>query len=104
MAGPLARGGVDRDIADRIAGAGEGHGDGCGIGEAVWEQIEEALEVVRTHGAKARGQVLDGLPGDQGRKTVVETCSSLFISLNPCPNFEIHYTLKIREGCLCLLS
>lgn len=72
VAGPGALAGVDRDIADRVAGAEEGHGDGRRVREAVRQKIEKALEALRTDRAEAGGEVHDLVTGDQGREPIVE--------------------------------
>lgn len=68
----MTLGGMDRDIADRVAGAEEGHRDGGGVGEPVRQEIQEAFEALGAHHAEAGGQVENLVARDQGRESIVE--------------------------------
>ena len=91
---PLASGGSDRDIGDRVASAEESHGDGGGVGEAVGQEVEEFAEFVGAHRPKAGGQVSDVVASYPTGDPVVETVGQVAAQRGlrvviPCANGHV---------------
>ena len=64
--------GLDRNVADRQAGAKEGHGAGGRVGELVGQQVQEFPEMSCPGSAKPGCQVFNGIACHPRSQPVIE--------------------------------